>query len=334
VDASASATADGNRVFEPGETVVAAPAWKNASGSPLALSGTASLFSGPAGATYTLADASAAYGTLASGATGSCAAVADCFALTVVPNGLRPVTHWDATFVETPSSGDPAKTWKVHVGGSFADVPKTQPFYAKIETLLHSGITVGCAANAYCPGQTVSRAEMAIFLARGIARGAAIPAVGNAGGHPYDCSDGGHSIFDDVAPTDVFCRHVHYIAAQNVTLGCAADLYCPNDPVSRLQMASFIAKATVAPGGGAAVPTIYGPDPATGLSYSCAAGSPNVHFADVPAADAFCKHAHYLWARGIVSGCSATQYCPGANVTRDQMAKFLANAFGLALYGP
>ena len=78
----------------------------------------------------------------------------------------------------------------------------------------------------------------------------------------------------------------------------------------------------------------YGPEPVTGLSYSCDAGSPNVHFTDVPAADTFCKHVHYLWAKGIISGCSATTYCPTGTVSRDQMAKFLVNAFRLSLYAP
>jgi len=59
-----------------------------------------------------------------------------------------------------------------------------------------------------------------------------------------------------------------------------------------------------------------------------------VHFSDVPATDAFCKHVHYLWAKGIIAGCSATQYCPADPVTRDAMAKFLSNAFALQLYGP
>jgi hypothetical protein len=43
---------------------------------------------------------------------------------------------------------------------------------------------------------------------------------------------------------------------------------------------------------------------------------------------------NYLWARGIISGCSPTEYCPTGEVTRDQMAKFLVNAFKLTLYGP
>ena len=110
--------------------------------------------------------------------------------------------------------------------------------------------------------------------------------------------------------------------------------YCPNDPVTRSQMAIFIAKALVAPDGGAAVPVTYGPDPVTGLSYSCAVGSPNLHFTDIFTSDTYCKHVHYLWAKAIVSGCSGTTYCPTGGVTRDQMARFLGNAFNLILYAP
>jgi hypothetical protein len=137
-----------------------------------------------------------------------------------------------------------------------------------------------------------------------------------------------------VPPTDIVCRSVHYIAAQNVTLGCGPGLYCPAGNVTRLEMASFVAKAVVAPGGGAAIPLTYGPDPVTGFSYSCNAGSPNIHFTDVPASDVFCKHVHYLWAKGIITGCSATLYCPTDPVTRDAMSKFLGAAFDLQLYGP
>jgi hypothetical protein len=75
-------------------------------------------------------------------------------------------------------------------------------------------------------------------------------------------------------------------------------------------------------------------DPGTGFSYSCDPGAPNIHFADVPASNPFCKHIHYLWAKNVVSGCGATTYCPGGTVNRDAMAKFLANGFGLKLYGP
>jgi len=49
----------GNGVIEPGETADVNPAWANESAGQLALTGTATGFSGPIGATYTLDDASA-----------------------------------------------------------------------------------------------------------------------------------------------------------------------------------------------------------------------------------------------------------------------------------
>ena len=151
---------------------------------------------------------------------------------------------------------------------------------------------------------------------------------------PYDCSAGGVSLFTDVAPTDTFCKHIHYVASKNVDAGCDPGLFCPGDNLTRLQMAAFVAKALVQPGGDDAVPLTYGPDPVTGLSYSCDAASPNIHFTDVPETDPLCKAVHYLWAKGIIAGCSPTDFCRGGDITRDQMAKFLVNAFKLTLYGP
>jgi hypothetical protein len=333
--AASNGTSNLNGLLEPGETVLVEPAWSNSGASDLTFTGSSPDFSGPGGATYTLNDNLGDYGTIAAGASANCHdATTDCYEVAVSNPATRPVTHWDALLQENLSAGLP-KTWTLHVGKSFTDVPVTQPFYKKIEALLHNGITAGCTPTTYCPGQTVSRAQMAIFVAKGIAgSGAAIPSSGKVSANAYSCKLGGVSLFTDVSPTDIFCKQVHYIAAQNVTLGCSATEYCPGLTVTRLQMAAFVAKAVVAPAGGPGVPVTYGPDPVTGLSYSCEAGTPNVHFTDVPATDAFCKHVHYLWAKGIIAGCSATTYCPADPVTRDAMAKFLGNAFNLQLYGP
>ncbi len=242
--------------------------------------------------------------------------------------------------------GDPSKTWTIHIGQSFTDVPSPEvpsgnlpqaagnPFYAKIETLLHNGITAGCTPTTFCPDQTVTRGQMAIFVAKAMAGGGAnVPSSGTANGKPYNCIAGGMSVFTDVAPADSFCKHSHYLAVKNVTLGCSPTTFCPGTDIGRDAMAGFIAKAIVAPGGGPAVPSSY-TDGLTGLSYDCGPASPNVHFNDVPNTNPFCKHVHFLWAKGFVSGCTATTFCPTGNVTRDAMAKFLVNAFKLKLYGP
>ena len=323
-----------NGVVEPGEALQIEPSWRSREPSSITLQGTvaASDFGGPPGPTYALFDGLADYGGIGSNNVATCAEnPSPCFAVQVF--GTRPGAHWDATLKETLSLGG-SHTWTLHVGDSFTDVPRTQPFYKKIETLLHNGVTSGCTPTQYCPGTTVSRGQMAIFIAKGMAgAGEYVPTAGLLNGQPYDCSPGGVSRFADVAAADSFCRHVHYLGAQNVTLGCSASQYCPGQNVTRDAMASFIAKALVAPGGGNAVPLVYS-DPDTGLAYSCALGSPNLHFSDVPVSHPFCRHIHFLWAKGIVSGCSATQYCPAAPVARDAMAKFLANGFGLKLYGP
>ena len=322
-----------NGVIEPGETVAVAPKWKNTLEGTLALTGTASTLDGPAGGTYALDDTTADYGSIDEGESADCqTATGNCYQVTI-SGAPRPATHWDATFLETLSN-DLSQTWKLHVGESFTDVPTSQLFYRAIEAVLHAGITTGCTGTTYCPGDQVSRSQMSLFLARGVAGGSSgIPNSGTIGGNAYTCGTGGTSLFTDVLPTDIFCRSVHYLGSQNVTSGCSATQYCPTPNVTRLEMSAFVARAVVAPGGGAAVPLTY-TDPVTNLSYSCDSASPNIHFTDVPASNGFCKHAHFLWAKGIITGCGATTFCPNDPVTRDAMARFLTNGFQARLYAP
>ena len=68
----------------------------------------------------------------------------------------------------------------------------------------------------------MTRGQVAAFIARAMAGGGGnVPASGVADGRPYSCVSGGVSLFGDVPPTDPFCKHVHYLAAQHVTLGCS-----------------------------------------------------------------------------------------------------------------
>jgi hypothetical protein len=342
VDPSAGAAEDGDAMLEPGEEVTVKPTWKiqnvvstSSQPCPVIASGTASDWTGPSGADYGVGEGATGYAS--SGAMRNCST---CYVLSVSGPAHRPAPHWDASFEETLSGSVVTsikkyqKTWTVHVGGSFKDVPRTNPFYKKVETLFHNGVTSGCGPKTFCPDATLDRAQIAIFLAKTLAHGEEnLPDSGTVGDAAYACIDGGHSLFVDVQPTDSFCRHVHYLAAQNVDDGCAEGEYCPDDLVSRLDMASFVAKGLVAPQGKDGVPETYS-DAATGLSYSCSAGSPSLHFTDVPATGLYCSAAHYLWARGIVGGCAPDLFCASGAVARAPMAKFLVNAFHLTLYGP
>ena len=52
-------------------------------------------------------------------------------------------------------------------------------------------------------------------------------------------------------------------------------------------------------------------------------------FTDVPVSDPFFREVEALAASGITTGCTATQFCPSATLTRLQMAIFLSRALGL-----
>ncbi len=51
---------------------------------------------------------------------------------------------------------------------TFADVPTTHPYFRAVEALAASGITSGCGGGNFCPDQSVTRGEMAVFLARAL----------------------------------------------------------------------------------------------------------------------------------------------------------------------
>jgi hypothetical protein len=116
------------------------------------------------------------------------------------------------------------------------------------------------------------------------------------------------SPFSDVSPASGFCRYIKRLSEQGITNGCGGGKYCPNDPVTREQMAAFIVRA------------VEGEPPAN----YCDTGSP---FSDVSSASGFCRYIKRLSEQGITNGCGGGNYCPNDPVTREQMAVFLAKGF-------
>ena len=103
---------------------------------------------------------------------------------------------------------------------------------AYIEELKNQGITGGCSSDPplYCPDTAVTRAQMAVFLLKGI--GVIPPAMD--GSHPFN-DIGSHW-------AEIF---IEELSDQNITGGCSSDppLYCPDTAVTRAQMAVFLIKA-------------------------------------------------------------------------------------------
>ncbi|HET8645603.1 MAG TPA: Ig domain-containing protein, partial [Vicinamibacteria bacterium] len=227
VPAALAVDANGNGVLEANQTAGVDPSWTNQTGAPVTLTGTLSSLIGPAGATYAIVDGGASYGTVADGATARCStATGDCYSVSITAGG-RPAVHWDASVVESLSTGGP-KAWALHVGGSFADVPGASVYYRFIEILLHRGISTGCGGNLYCPGNATGRDAMAVFVLVG---------KEGSGYLPPACTT---PLFADVPASSPFCRWIEELARRGVVGGCGGGNYCPSSPVTREQMAVFI----------------------------------------------------------------------------------------------
>ena len=168
----------------------------------------------------------------------------------------------------------------------FDDVPLTSPFHADIIRIATLGITAGCnSGTSFCPSAPVSRAEMAVFLLKSKYGASHVPPP-----PPVD------PIFADV-PADAFAAAwIDELSTLGVTAGCGNGDYCPNDPVTRGQMAVFLLKTLLGSG--------YVPPPATGI------------FADVPPDHFAIDWIEDLYNRGITAGCGTNplRYCPDADV--------------------
>jgi hypothetical protein len=309
--AIAGSSSNQNLTLEPGEDILVGSFQVNGTPSPLPLTGTASNFSGPPGAAYVIVDATANYGSIpgniasSPASTGDCfGATGDCYVLGISNPAPRPAAHWDATFDEALSSGG-SKTWTLHVGSSFADVPTGNIFYRFIETIFHNSITGGCGAG-YCPGNATLRKQMAVFVLKAVEGAAYVPPAATG-------------VFNDVPQDDPFAPWIEELFRRGVVAGCAAPggpNYCPENPVLRQQMAIFLLRTRFGAG--------YVPPVCQSI------------FGDVLCPSPFADWIEDLYNRGITGGCQTSPllYCGGNSVTRGQMAVFLTKAFGLLLYGP
>jgi hypothetical protein len=294
-------TSDLNGMLEDGESVIVEPQWKNTTGNLFSLFSVAANLSGPLGPSYVLNDGTADYADLDPGETDDCFhASGDCFVATVDSGGSRPAAHWDARLDEKLSTGV-TKSWPLHVGESFPDVPRSHQFYRFIENVLHNGITGGCGAGNYCPDGSVTRGQMAVFL---------LKSKHDALYTPPPCS----GVFPDVPCPSQFADWIEQLAAEQITGGCGGGNYCPNNSVTRQQMAVFLLKAEHG--------SSYTPPTCAGV------------FGDVPCPSPFADWIEQLAAEQITGGCGGGNYCPANPNTRGQMAVFLVRTFGFFLYGP
>ena len=158
--------------------------------------------------------------------------------------------------------------------------------------MFEAGITDGCYVypaapdlGGYCPYLQVLRDQVAAFIVRAL----------------------------DLAPTtvDAFTDdeltrlewHINALAAAGIAEGCGDGLFCPRNPLTRAEMASFMVRAFELP-------------PSATDAFTDDTGS--THEADINA----------LAAAGLTDGCSAGAYCPNGFITRYEVALLFYRLLG------
>jgi len=205
-----------------------------------------------------------------------------------IPNLNDPFVTDDAPDVGAFEAGMPMPLYGPggSVPGPFIDVPAWHLFATEIGWLSDEGITTGCNppfGDRFCPAQPVTRAQLASFLAR------ALDLAGSAANYFTDDDGSTHE------------ANINALAAAEITLGCTPTTFCPNDLITRAQMASLLARALDLP----AEPNDRFTD-----------DDGNTHEANINA----------LARAGITTGCTVTTYCPADPVVRSHMAAFLYRA--------
>ena len=198
---------------------------------------------------------------------------------------------------------------------------------AAINCLAYGGVVqggpAGMPATDYGPGLTVTRAQMASFIARMLDTAKNLDTGNNV--HALPSASSSPDAFND-DNGNVHESNINRLAAAGIVKGETATQYAPLQPVRRDQMASFIARAANFA--------------ATGSVPSSGAGifaTSNDYFTD-DNGDVHEANINGIAAQGIAIGTGGGLYQPSASVIRAQMALFiartLASAMDAGLIGP
>jgi hypothetical protein len=189
----------------------------------------------------------------------------------------------------------------------FPDVASSNVHAANIDCLTGLGLLRGRTDGRYVPELPTRRDQMAALIAR-MVDAKADSAVDEGSITPLPAYDGTNR-FDDVADDSVHVAAINRLAQVGITLGTGLTTFEPGAPVTRAQMASFIARAEEhMTGEGFPLPV---PD----------------HFVDVGGVHR--DNVNAIAGAGIAVGDGVSRFHPRSAVRRDQVASFLARTLAV-----
>ena len=210
--------------------------------------------------------------------------------------------HYNRSYSGIAVLADITTTVDIALTSEFADVPQGFWAFEQVGACVAAGIVAGYDDGTYQPGNAVTRDQMAAYISRAL-----------AGGDDQVPAYTGTPSFPDVPSGHWALRYVQYAVAHEVVGGYDDGKYHPEYEVDRGQMAVFVARAMA--DGDSNVPDYL--------------GAPT--FPDVSSSFWAYKYVQYIAddKRNVTQGYPDGLYHPEIGVSRDQMAVYVARAFGL-----
>lgn len=198
--------------------------------------------------------------------------------------------------VESPAAEPEAVEAKATRGpacGTYADVGRDHWAYPSIEAGAQIGLWSGCATSPrrFCPDDGANRAMATAIL------------VAAAGVEPVAPTG---RVFSDVPRDHWAAASIEAMAGEGLVAGCGAGRFCPNDAITRAQLAALVA-----------------------ASAGYAPRAPAGRFSDVPDSHWAAGWIEAARANGVMSGCATGRFCPDRKATRAELAAVVVGAFNI-----
>jgi cell wall hydrolase len=194
----------------------------------------------------------------------------------------------------------------VAVTQTFNDIKGNEPFAKAVNALAQKGIVEGRQDGSFGPNESVTRAQMAVFLARALG-------LPESPGQP----------FFDVNEPDWFAGAVGALYQRRLIQGTSAIVFSPDQPISRQQAATLVMRC---------LKFFLESNPeSVVVEYELAkdrAAAWLVGFRDRPLiAPAHAVSVANAYRLGVIEGPVDGWFFPALNLTRAQMAVMLYRAF-------